>query len=438
MHDRYEAIPVRELVAGGALHITDGHRMRNLELAPSGIPFVRGADIGDGNINTSTQDHIAITFADRIQKKLSHPGDVAFITKGTVGRVGFLRTDQPQVVFAPQVCCWRALDLEVLEPRFVFYLLKGPQFQANLDAVKTHGSMVADYVSITDQMSFRLTIPPINQQRAIANVLGALDDKIESNRRMNETLEALAGAIFESWFVKFDPVCAKAAGKTPLGLDTSIASLFPDHFQNSVLGQIPAGWTCGSLGRCKYTRILPSGISSFAGKKTYFATADVHRGRLIGEGENVDFANRRSRANMQPEVDTVWFAKMKDSPKHFLINQSSAWIAERAIFSTGFTGLRCLSESSPFVYSFISSADFDTQKNSLSIGTTMQAVNNELIPKLWILNPPTEIVSSFAHIVGPLYERFAQNENESRSLAGVRDALLPKLLSGAIRIETTH
>lgn len=201
---------VDDLIRDGVLAVNDGYRVRNVELGPEGIPFVRGGDIGAGQISTDVSDHIRPELADRVQAKLTQPYDVAFITKGTVGRVGMLQAGQPQVVFAPQVCYWRSLDHDRLDPRFLFYLLQSAEFQANLNAVKTHGSMAADYVSIRDQRDFRLTIPAIKRQREIAEILGALDDKIELNRRMNATLEAMARALFQSWFVDFDPVRAGA------------------------------------------------------------------------------------------------------------------------------------------------------------------------------------------------------------------------------------
>jgi type I restriction enzyme S subunit len=146
---------VEELVRRGALAINDGYRVRNVELGPTGIPFVRGGDIGDGSISTDVVDHIRPEFSERVKSKLTQPYDVAFITKGTVGRVGLLRPGQPQAVFAPQVCYWRSLDQEQIDSRFLFYLLTSDGFQANLDAVKTHGSMVADYVRSLDAILAR-------------------------------------------------------------------------------------------------------------------------------------------------------------------------------------------------------------------------------------------------------------------------------------------
>jgi len=182
MTAEWRTIRVGDLVAAGILVISDGYRMRNSELGPTGIPFVRGGDMQDGWIQTETEDCIRPELRDRVRVKIARPGDVAFITKGNVGRVGRLREGQPEIVFAPQVAYWRSLDHEALDPGFVFHLLRGPSFQAQLNAVKTHGAMVADYVSITQQHDFRLDLPAGKTQRAIAHILG----KIRSSDRFRK------------------------------------------------------------------------------------------------------------------------------------------------------------------------------------------------------------------------------------------------------------
>src|SRR5215467_14411838 len=136
MPSEWREVRLGDLVKAGALLISDGYRVRNDELGPDGIPFVRGGDIGDGWINTATIDHIRPELAERVRVKLARPGDLAFITKGTVGRAGLLRDGQPHVVFAPQVAYWRVLNPEVLDSRFLFYLMKSQSFQDALDAVK--------------------------------------------------------------------------------------------------------------------------------------------------------------------------------------------------------------------------------------------------------------------------------------------------------------
>src|SRR6266700_1766863 len=118
MAREWREVRVGDLVNDGVLSVSDGYRVQIEELGPEGVPFVRGGDIGDGWINTNTKDHVRSEFIDRIQAKLTKPGDAAFITKGTVGRAGRLRHGQPPVVFAPQVAYWRVEDPEILDQGF--------------------------------------------------------------------------------------------------------------------------------------------------------------------------------------------------------------------------------------------------------------------------------------------------------------------------------
>src|SRR4029077_15052680 len=124
---------------------------------------------------------------------------------------------------------WRVLNESKLDRRYLFYFLSSVGFRRQLDARKGETDM-ADYVSLTAQRELLVTMREIQQQRAIARILGTLDDKIELNRRMNQTLESLARALFKSWFVDFDPVVAKAAGRKPVGMSEETARLFPDRF----------------------------------------------------------------------------------------------------------------------------------------------------------------------------------------------------------------
>jgi type I restriction enzyme S subunit len=234
-----------ELIANGKLAIGDGYRAKNSELVATGLPFARA-----GNINNGFLFNDADLFPEkdlpRVGEKVSRLGDVVFTSKGTVGRFAFVKETTPQFVYSPQLCYWRSLDHGMIDPRFLYYWMNGREFWGQASGVKCQTDM-ADYVSLTDQRRMKVTLPPIAEQRAIAHILGALDDKIELNRKMNETLETLMRAIFKSWFVDFDPVRAKAEGRKPYGMDAETAALFPDSFQDSPLGKIPKG---GSLKSC--------------------------------------------------------------------------------------------------------------------------------------------------------------------------------------------
>src|SRR5690606_679284 len=177
--------------------------------------------------------------------KISQPGDVVFTSKGTVGRFAFVRPDTPRFVYSPQLCFWRSLNTDVIEPRFLYYWMHGREFFIQFKGVAGQTDM-AEYVSLSDQRRMHISLPPIAEQRAIAHILGTLDDKIELNRRQNETLEAMARTLFKAWFVDFEPVRAKMEGRWQRGLSlpglpAHLYDLFPDRLVESELGKIPEG-----------------------------------------------------------------------------------------------------------------------------------------------------------------------------------------------------
>jgi len=155
---------------------------------------------------------------------------------GTIGEVFYIEQD-----FWPLNTTLYVRDFKGNDPRFVSYFLRTVDYLAYSDKAAVPG------VNRNHLHQATVLWPPIEEQKAIAHILGTLDDKIESNRRMNETLDRMARAIFKSWFVDFDPVRAKAEGRKPPGLDPATAALFPDSFNDSPLGPIPAGWRLGSI-----------------------------------------------------------------------------------------------------------------------------------------------------------------------------------------------
>ena len=238
---------VSALIHDEALVIGDGYRARNAELSNAGLPFARA-----GNIRNGFQFSDAECFPEdelhKVGEKISQPGDTVFTSKGTVGRFAFVKKDTPRFVYSPQLCYWRSLNTEIIEPRFLYYWMASREFFSQFKSVAGQTDM-AEYVSLGDQRRMHITVPPLLEQRAIAHILGTLDDKIELNRRMNETLEAMARALFKSWFVDFDPVRAKMEGHDT-GLPQDIADLFPDRLVPSELGEIPEGWEVKTLREC--------------------------------------------------------------------------------------------------------------------------------------------------------------------------------------------
>jgi type I restriction enzyme, S subunit len=436
-------VRVADLVRAGELRVDDGYRVTNAELGDgNGTPFVRGGDIRhDGSIDTNVQDHVLPEFYPRLGSKLARPGDVAFITKGTVGRVGFLRPGQPECVFSPQVCYWRSLHHTGLQPRFLYYLLSGREFQSNLDAVKTHGAMAADYVSISDQRSFRLTLPPPAEQLAIATVLGALDDKIELNRRTNETLEEMARALFKSWFVDFDPVYAKAAGKKPFGMDDGTATLFPSTFCDSVLGRIPGGWEVSTLGNCTALIIdhrgkTPTKLGGDWCESGLLAISarNVKAGRFV-QMDSARYVDENLYSRWMPEElapgDILLTSEAPLGELLYLAKKRSLCLSQR-LYGIRAEPTRC---SPAYLYLWLSSESVQAEMNSRATGSTVLGIRQSELRKVAVLLPDKRIAAKFQLGVHAILERLNASEDESVDLAALRDTLLPKLLSGELRIK---
>ncbi len=424
--DSSAQIKVGDMIDRGVLALNDGYSVRNVELGPVGIPFVRGGDINGGGINTTVEDHIRPEFTGRVQSKLTQPYDVAFITKETVGRVGMIRPGQPQSVFAPQVCYWRSLDRSKLDPRFLFYLRTSAEFQSNFHAVKSHGSMAADYVSMSDQKDFKLTIPPILDQRAIAHILGTLDDKIELNRRMNSTLEAMARALFQSWFVDFDPARRNAEGETGRPED----AMFPDSFEDSELGAIPAGWRAVTLGE-----FSKNFSKTFDFKRTpeviFVNTGDVLEGDFL-HSNRTSHSGLPGQAKKSIRPDDILFSEIRPANKRYAYVDFDSC---DYVVPTKFMIIHASDEIHPrLLYRILTAnetlAEFQLQAESRS-GTFPQ-ITFDSISHLPIVLPPMEIQNAFQRAVERIGARIKLNKEESRTLANLRDTLLPKLLSGEL------
>lgn len=270
-----------------------------------------------------------------------------------------------------------------------------------------------------------ILMPPLPEQCAIAHILGTLDDKIELNRKMNETLEAMARAIFKSWFVDFDPVRAKAEGHQPIGMDLATAALFPDSFEDSELGKIPKGWKVGRL--CDNFRIVmgqsPPGYSY----------------NEIGEG--IPFYQGRSDFGFRYPTRRVFctsparFADKGDSLISVRAPVGSINMAvERCCVGRGVAAIRHLGRSRSFTYYSSKALQPEFEKFE-AMGTVFGAMGKADLGGVTTVLPPESIVNLFEKIVSPFDQQIKVNEHQNLTLANLRDALLPKLMSGEIRIK---
>ena len=272
-------------------------------------------------------------------------------------------------------------------------------------------------------------IPPLPEQRAIAHILGTLDDKIELNRRMNETLEEMARAIFKSWFVDFDPVRAKMdgswrRGESLPGMPAEMYDLFPERLVDSELGEIPEGWGVGTVGDCFY---LTMGQSPPG--RTY---NDEGTGLPFFQGCS-DFGFRYP-TNRRFCTAPTRIAKSEDtlvSVRAPVGDINKAW--ERCCIGRGLAALQHKSGSPSFTYYLVWAIQQEIQQYEHT-GTVFGAINKEQFKALKTVEPKLAAVDLFETFVLPLDERIRLNVSESRTLSGLRDTLLPKLISGELRV----
>jgi type I restriction enzyme S subunit len=358
--------------------------------------------------------------------KRSLPGDVVFTSKGTVGRFGLVRDGTPEFVYSPQLCYWRSGDVSRIHPRWLYYWMNGREFFLQFKGVAGQTDM-AEYVNLRDQRAMKITLPPLAEQKAIAAVLGALDDKIELNRRMNATLEAMVRALFKSWFVDFDPVRAKLDGRTPAALDPAIADLFPASFQDSTLGHIPKGWTAGKLGDIGTNSRRSIKPGDIAPHTPYIALEHMPR-RCIALGDWDDSADVASGKSAFKKGE-ILFGKLR--PYFHKVGV--------ALFDgVCSTDILVLAPKSPEWFGFLlghASSDELIQFTDLaSTGTKMPRTNWSDISSFKVALPPKPIAAAFTRNIQPMVDRIHANLHQSRTLATLRDTLLPKLLSGEISI----
>jgi len=343
-----------------------------------------------------------------------------------------------------------------LDIGFLRYLIGSLEFTQHIHAITT-GTAVP-HISARQIKDFAFALPPLAEQKAIAAVLGALDDKIELNRRMNATLEAMARALFQSWFVDFlpvranmdrstqtgDPVRAKldlparsaqAGGRPPAALDPATAALFPEHLEDSPLGHIPRGWEVRTIESvCKS---VTRGVTPEYGE----GTGRFIINQRVNRGSDLDWSSLKE-LSQGLEVPPERFAKRWDVFVNCLgegtLGRTHLYKGESDIFAIDQHMSICRAEhraGGAYIYQVLSGADGQAKIESLKTGSTgMTMFNISKLRTFELVWPSAEILAAYFKTVEPLWLQIANNDQESRTLATLRDTLLPKLLSGELSV----
>jgi type I restriction enzyme S subunit len=315
------------------------------------------------------------------------------------------------------------------DTRFIYYWMQSCDFS------QIREGSGQPYISDRTLKELVLLLPPLPEQRAIAHILGTLDDKIELNRRMSETLEAMARALFKAWFVDFEPVRAKMEGRWQRGqslpgLPAHLYDLFPDRLVDSELGPIPEGWKVGTLADLAVLNPEVWKTETRPAKIIYVDLSNTKWGR-IDSLTAYDSADAPSRAQRVLRPGDTIVGTVRPG------NGSYAFIAEGGLTgSTGFAVLRPrAAHYAEVVYLAATAPDNIDRLAHLADGAAYPAVRPEVVAATPVVCPGDEVLARFSQAAGPALAKIAQNERASRTLAALRDALLPKLIRGEIRVK---
>jgi type I restriction enzyme, S subunit len=392
-------------------------------------PFlVTAKDIKDGRVNYLTARR---TTWDAFNKKLtdkSRPniGDVLLTKDGSIGRLAIC--DKGGICINQSVALIQGNGRATSE--YIKYLLESPEYQRKMEGDSDGTTIKHIYITRVDKME--VPLPSLAEQKAIAHILGTLDNKIELNRKTNETLEGIAKSLFKSWFVDFDPVRAKAEGQ-PTGLPDEISELFPDSFEESELGEIPSGWTIDSF--TSHFNVLGGGTPKTSveefwnGDLPWFSVVDA------------------------PNDSDCWVVDTQKAITSFGLENCSSDLLRKGttiISARGTVGKVCLvgqpmamnqscyalqsKRDQQDVFCYYSTKEIVEILKARSHGSVFSTITRDTLKGVDVCFPNLMVINAFEELSRPLLEKIKLHVDESRALASIRDALLPRLISGEIRV----
>ena len=385
---------IGELAALGALQFGDGYRTKRSEHGQPGYRIIRVADVVDNAVSFEGPDFVSADYIRAIGTKLGHPGDILLTTKGTVGRVAVLPEIDEQVVYSPQLCYFRVVDSEVVNPRFLRYWFSSREFWDQA-ADRMNNTDMAAYINLADIRSLKMTLPSIPSQQAIAEVLGALDDKIAANTKLTASAAELA-------MTQFLKAYENAVQALPL----------------SELVSTQYGVTTSAHGEPgpKFLRVTD------INKKPWIEW-ETTPNCTISDAE---------LSKYRVSAGDILVARMADPGKAAFINSGDP----EAVFASYLVRLQPRNPAQAlYIYYFLRSPRYQEYADGAMSGSVQKNMNAKVIVATDIDLPELDQILLFNEAVTPLRRLIQSHLDENRKLAATRDALLPQLMSGKLRVK---
>lgn len=386
------------ITIGDFVSLQRGHDLTESQREPGNIPVM-------GSAGVSGFHSVA---------KAKGPG----VTIGRSGVGSFGVVNYSPVDYWPHNTVLYVTDFKGNDELFVYYFFKAFDFNP-YNSGSAQSSLNRNYL-----YTVPIKVPPYHEQKAIAHILSTLDDKIELNQQMNQTLEAIARALFKSWFIDFDPVRAKMDGRQPAGMDAETAALFPDEFEDSPLGKIPKGWRLGTVG-----------------EEFDITMGQSPPGETYNEqGNGLPFyQGRRDFGFRYPSVRVYCNAPSRIAqPGDTLVSVRAPvgdinMTKQECCIGRGVASVRHKKRYRSYTFYFMHSLD-EQFANFEAEGTVFGSINKQDFLLISCLIPPIAVIDKFEQFSFCLDQAIENNEEQSQNLISVRDSTLPKLLSGQVRV----
>ena len=418
---------------GGAIQTGPfGSQLHTSDYRDFGTPVVMPTNICEGGISEDGIARVGQADIDRLPQHVLQLGDIVFSRRGDVTKNALIRQREAGW-FCGTGCLKVRLGAETLaNAMFISHCLRQPGVKDWLIRHAVGATMPNLNTGILAAVPLRL--PPLSTQREVANMLDALDQRIALLRETNATLEAIAQALFKSWFVDFDPVHAKQQGLAPAGMDEAAAALFPNSFEDSALGPLPTGWSVQPVGDA----VECVGGATPDTKEPSYWSPEAHAWTtpkdLSGLPAPVLLSTERRLSNKG-------LAKIGSGllPVGTLLMSSRAPIGYLAIahvpvaINQGYIAMPPGSLLPPLYMLFWCQQNMESIKARAN-GSTFMEISKKAFRPIPVVVPSSPVIEAFLAIASPLFTRLVSNEEHAQTLATLRDTLLPRLISGQLRL----
>lgn len=420
----------KEFELDACLEALIDYRGKSPPKSQTGVPVISAKVVKDGRILEPVEQTIAPDYYSVwMRRGLPKPGDIVMTTEAPLGEVAQLDDKTAQYALGQRIVTMRGRKGR-LHNKYFRYLLLSHEMQDRLQRYAT-GTTVTG-ISQKALRSVLLPLPDIDEQRSIAKILGDLDDKTDLLWKMNCTLEGITLAVFKAWFVDFEPVRAKAIGATSFrGMPQRLFDALPDNLENSEIGKIPTGWEVGRIH--DMVKVVRNSVKPLDNPDQLFQhfslpaydknqEPNLERGSSIKSGKFVVPEGAVLFSKLNPRIPRIWLPDVdsKEYPQ---------------VASTEF--LVCVPKRSwprSYVYNLISQAKFveDLTKHATGTSTSHQRIRPTQFEEAAISMPPYDFRQAFDDAYGSILERVLLNRRQRTNIAAIRDALLPRLISGEL------